>query len=154
MSNDVNVQMTIGGRLPQHLLTTFRGLLDEFREDWDGKRLCYVADLLDLCDTEGCLTAYRQGSGSEELEGFCVQYALPFDRRIEAGGGWDAEWRAFRPGVCDMCLTLDCEGHVVVLADEALAAARGDEKIRKDFLDRYKNYPPADLPPFEIVPEQ
>jgi len=100
-------EITIGGKLPAMLLEEFLGELNSMGAkvgaydgaEFDAKT---AADLRQVLDENGHLfladDQARNGQ-FEELERFCVDHRIPFDRHSDARHEFNAENVMFRPGM-------------------------------------------------------
>ncbi len=100
-------EITIGGKVPAALLEEFlREATSTGASVGDYEEATFAAgtveELLKALDEDGHLRlADAQASFGqfEELEAFCVQHGIPFDRHSDAHYEFDAENVYFRPGM-------------------------------------------------------
>ena len=163
MSDRMPAEMEIGGNLPRSLVDDLLGAIANQGAtiNWDacptshGELVAAAADRgghLFLCKDEASYGAM------EELEDFCREHGLPFNRSSDAKYEYDGETIMFRPGLEDRLFNSTQDGHLLVSAEaleQALAAA-GDgnataaaEELREVM---GRNVPP--LPPFRIVDDE
>jgi hypothetical protein len=117
-----------------------------------------AADLLEVVDEAGHLHLYCDAAAYgmfSELEEHLTALGLPFDRKSDAGAGFDAELEAFRPGNETQQLLLDGDGKPVVSLKDVLAAIdlieAGQGPEAASLLVRKSGRDLAPLPPLRIV---
>ncbi len=100
-------EIKIGGKVPAGLLDRFLGELNSIRGrvgGYDGDPFVAetAAELRQTLDDDGhlCLADAEASFGQfEDLEAFCVQHGIPFDRHSDAHYEYDSENVYFRPGM-------------------------------------------------------
>ncbi len=107
MADNFPGEITIGGKVPANLLEEFLGELDSTGAKvggYDGAEFDAKTahDLRQALDENGHLflaDAEARYGQFEELEAFCVQHGISFDRHSDARYEFDAENVYFRPGM-------------------------------------------------------